>query len=349
MVDNKKIFEWCVIGAGPAGIAAVGKLLDHGIPAQKILWVDDKFKVGDLGTKWHNVSSNTTVRLFLDFLNECRSFKFDERIQHFQLEKIEPHLTCKLINIVKPLQWISNQLLQQVATYQGMVGSLAVNERCWEITVDKNKFKTTNVILAIGAEPNRLGHKNTKEIILENALDYSQLKQCCSNVDSVAVFGSSHSAIIIIRYLVELGLSRIVNFYLSPLKFALPMEDWILFDNTGLKGTTADWARENILGKMPKNLFRYPATKRNIRTYLDGCDRVIYAVGFYPRAIKVKGMVELQHNVHNGIIAPGLFGFGIAFPKQTTDPFGNREESVGLWKFMMHINNVLPIWLRYGL
>ena len=348
MADNKENFEWCVIGAGPAGIAAVGKLLDHDIPAQKILWIDDKFKVGDLGTKWHNVSSNTTVQLFLDFLNECCSFQFDERIQHFQIEKIDPLNTCKLINIVKPLQWISNQLSQQVATYYGMALRLAINGRCWEIAVDKHKFKATNVILAIGAEPNRLGHMNVKEIIPENALDYRQLKQSCRNVDSVAVFGSSHSAIIIIRYLVELGLSRIVNFYLSPLKFALPMEDWVLFDNTGLKGTTADWARENILGKMPKSLYRYPATKRNIRTHLSSCDRVIYAVGFHPRGIKVKGMVEVQHNAHNGIIAPGLFGFGIAFPKQITDPLGSREESVGLWKFMKHINNVLPIWLRYA-
>jgi hypothetical protein len=348
MVDNKKNFEWCVIGAGPAGIAAVGKLLDHDIPAQKILWIDDKFKVGDLGTKWYDVSSNTTVQLFLDFLNECRAFKYDERIQHFQLEKIDPHHTCKLTNVVKPLQWISNHLSQQVAIYQGMASRLAVNNRCWEITVDKHKFKATNVILAIGVEPDRLSHKDVKEIILEDALNYSQLKQSCSNIDSVAVFGSSHSAIIIIRYLVELGLSRIVNFYLSPLKFALPMGDWTLFDNTGLKGTTADWARENILGNMPENLYRYPSTKQNIRTYLTGCDRVIYAVGFHPRVIEVAGLVALQHNAHNGIIAPGLFGFGIAFPKQTTDPFGNREESVGLWKFMTHINSVLPIWLRYG-
>jgi hypothetical protein len=349
MTDNKENFEWCVIGAGPAGIAAVGKLLDHDIPAQKILWIDDKFKVGNLGTKWSDISSNTTVQLFLDFLNECRAFKFDERIQHFQIEKIDPHCTCKLINIIAPLQWISNHLSQQVATHEGMVGSLAVNNRCWEITVDKHKFKATNVILAIGAEPDRLHHKNIKEIVLEDALNYSQLIQCCDNVDSVAVFGSSHSATIIIRYLVELGLSRIVNFYRSPLKFALPMADWTLFDNTGLKGTTADWARENILGKMPENLYRYQATKQNIGTYLDRCDRVIYAIGFHPRVIKVAGMAEFQHNVHNGIIAPGLFGFGIAFPKQTIDPFGNREESVGLWKFMLHINNVLPIWLRYGL
>ena len=349
MTDNKENFEWCVIGAGPAGIAAVGKLLDHDIPAQKILWIDDKFKVGDLGAKWYDVSSNTTVQLFLDFLNECSAFQFKEKKQHFQIEKIDPHHTCKLINIIEPLQWVSNHLLQHVVTCQGMASRLSVHNRSWEVTVDKHIFKTANVILAIGAEPDRLCHKNIKEIILESALNYSQLKQCCDNVDSVAVFGSSHSAIIIIRYLVELGLSRIVNFYQSPLKFVLRMEDWTLFDNTGLKGTTADWARENILGKIPENLYRYQATNQNIETYLDGCDRVIYAVGFHPRDIKVEGMGALQHNIHNGIIAPGLFGFGIAFPKQTIDPLGNREESVGLWKFMMHINTVLPIWLRYGL
>ncbi len=349
MTGNKNNFEWCVVGAGPAGIAAVGKLLDHDLPAQDILWIDDKFKVGDLGAKWHGVSSNTTVQLFLDFLNECRAFKFDERIQHFQLEKIGPHQTCKLINIIKPLQWISNHLSRRVATCQGMVGQMSVNNRCWEIAVGKHKFKAANVILAIGAEPNHLHHENVKKIILEDALNYDQLRHCCDNVDSVAVFGSSHSAIIIIRYLAELGLNRIVNFYLDPLKFALPMGDWVLFDNTGLKGATADWARENILGKSPKNLYRYPATKQNIRTHLDGCDRVIYAVGFHPRVLKVVGLEKLQHNVCNGIIAPGLFGFGIAFPIQTTDPLGNREESVGLCEFMKHINSILPIWLNYGL
>lgn len=349
MADNKEKFGWCVIGAGPAGIAAVGKLLDHDIPAQKILWIDDKFKVGDLGTKWYDVSSNTTAQLFLDFLNDCRSFEFDKHIQHFQLEKIELHHTCKLINIIEPLQCISNHLSQQVAAYQGMASRLNVNNRCWEITVNNHKFRAAKVILAIGAEPARLCHENVKEIILKDALNYSQLKQCCDDVNNVAVFGSSHSAMIIIRYLAELSLSRIVNFYQSPLKFALRMGDWTLFDNTGLKGTTAEWARENILGTIPGNLHRYQATKHNIETYLDDCDRVIYAVGFRPRVIEVAGMSVLQHNIHNGIIAPGLFGFGIAFPKQTIDPSGNREKSVGLWKFMMHINTVLPIWLRYGL
>ena len=65
---DKKTYQWAVVGAGPAGIAAVGKLLDNGILAEDILWFDPHFKVGDLGLHWHNVSSNTKVKFFNDFL-----------------------------------------------------------------------------------------------------------------------------------------------------------------------------------------------------------------------------------------------------------------------------------------
>ena len=44
-------YAWTVIGAGPAGIAAVGKLLDHGIAPEKIAWIDPAFAAGDLGAK----------------------------------------------------------------------------------------------------------------------------------------------------------------------------------------------------------------------------------------------------------------------------------------------------------
>lgn len=55
-------FQWAVIGAGPAGIAAVGRLMDHGIPASKILWVDPHFSAGDLGRYWSSVSMKNPPR-----------------------------------------------------------------------------------------------------------------------------------------------------------------------------------------------------------------------------------------------------------------------------------------------
>ena len=64
MSDSKATFQWAVIGAGPAGIAAIGKLLDNDIDPAHIAWIDPAFCVGDFGTEWKNVSSNTRVKLF---------------------------------------------------------------------------------------------------------------------------------------------------------------------------------------------------------------------------------------------------------------------------------------------
>ena len=58
-------YEWTVVGAGPAGTAAVGKLLDHGIEPARIAWIDPAFAGGDVGGKWRTVSSNTVVGTFL--------------------------------------------------------------------------------------------------------------------------------------------------------------------------------------------------------------------------------------------------------------------------------------------
>ena len=70
-MQNKK-YKWVIIGAGPSGIAVVCKLLGSGVNPHELLWIDPYFKVGDLGRYWSNVSSNTKVRLFIDFLNSIK-------------------------------------------------------------------------------------------------------------------------------------------------------------------------------------------------------------------------------------------------------------------------------------
>ena len=54
-----------------------------------------------------------------------------------------------------------------------------------------------------------------------------------------------------------------------------------------------------------------------------------------------------QYNPHVGIIGPGLFGLGIAYPELKPDPFGSVESQVGLWKFMVYLNKILPLWFKY--
>lgn len=347
---NNPPFSWAVIGAGPAGIAAVGKLIDHGIDPQTIAWLDPEFKVGDFGTKWRNVSSNTKVKLFTRFYQACESFHYASVPDKFDIHHANPEETCLLSLAAYPLQWITDNLKKSVHAIHGKVLQLKLINRHWAITLnDNNHIHAKNVILATGAEPRSLIFPDVKEIPLETALDPEKLLSACHHEDVIAIFGSSHSAIIIIQTLLEnCNVKKVINFYLEPLRFAVYFDDWILFDDTGLKGKTAEWARENIDGTQPDKLERIISSEENIRMTLPQCSKAIYATGFQKRLIPVDGMKSLEYNNRNGIIAPGLFGLGIAFPEAKEDRYGTVEYRVGLWKFMDYLNHIMPVWLKYG-
>lgn len=345
---NKNIFQWAVIGAGPAGIAAVGKLLDAGIKPNHILWIDPSFNVGDLGSLWKNVSSNTTVKRFLDFLNASSSFLYKKAPTDFQINHLEPESTCTLNYIVEPLQWISDHLCKKVHAEKTMITNLSLSARVWTLQSEAHTYQSKNVVLATGSLPLDLDYPNTPALPFEIAMDKIRLKEVVNPQETFAVFGSSHSAIIVINYLVDLGVKKIINFYRSPCRYAINMGDWILFDNTGLKGHTAEWARQYIDGTLPPNLERYKSNEANIAKFLPECDKAIYTVGFKRRDTVTLGDYEHKHyNPHVGIIAPGLFGLGIAYPEIKPDPFGSVELQVGLWKFMVYLEKVLPIWFKY--
>lgn len=345
---GKKTAKWAVIGAGPAGIAAVGKLLDHGILPEHILWIDPYFKVGDLGKYWSNVSSNTKVKYFTAFLQAASSFAYEYQATHFFLDNLDAEETCSLGYVVAPLQWITEQLAKKVVAVRTSIHSMSLSERIWSLNDGTTTYKSHNVILATGSVPSNLNYPGVDVIPFESAIDKDKLSACINPNETYGVFGSSHSAIIIVRHLVELGVQKVINFYRSPCRYAIELNDWILFDNTGLKGDTALWARQNIDGSMPANLVRYNTSEPCIAQYLPECNKVIYAVGFEKRKNMVIGDYEdTKHNPHVGIIGPGLFGFGIAYPELKTDPFGTVESQVGLWKFMVYLNRVLPVWFKY--
>jgi hypothetical protein len=346
---NPTIFDWAVVGAGPAGIAAVGRLIDLGVTPQSILWIDPVFNVGDFGGLWSNVSSNTTVQLFQNFLHASSTFNYanapiDFAINHLPLDK-----TCTLNAIVESLQWISNEMCKKVHAVSGIAHQLARAKDHWAIDLTLTRFKAHKVILATGATPLVLDHK-TPSIPFDIAIDKQRLECIFNPQETYAVFGSSHSAIMIIRHLVELGSKRIINLYRSPCQYAMNMGDWIKFDNTGLKGDTACWARENIDGKHPSNLNRLLISECNLPNILKSCDKIIYAIGFERRdSTDVLGEQLDQYNQNTGIIAHGLFGLGIAYPELKSDPEGRYELQVGLWKFMLYLNQVLPLWLNQPL
>lgn len=344
---SKKPFEWAVIGAGPAGIAAVGKLQDSGIAAKDILWIDPAFKVGDLGTLWPNVSSNTTVALFLAFLTASKAFHYD-KAPPFPIDDLPKEETCKLAFIAEPLQWITRQMCTEVNHSLAKVRNLDLKSGIWTLSTDNENFQARKVIVATGSVPLNLDYSGVHVMNFETAIDKVALAKNFNPQFTYGVFGSSHSAVIVIQNLVELKAGKIINFYRSPCTYAVNLGDWTLFDNTGLKGQSAVFAREHIDGLLPPNLVRHISNEENITHYLPECDQVIYAVGFGQRHnILVNENAKPAYNPRVGIIGPGLFGFGIGFPELKADPFGYEEYQVGLWKFMVYLNKVLPVWSKY--
>jgi hypothetical protein len=322
-------YTWTVIGAGPAGIAAVGRLLDHGIAPEEVAWIDPEFTAGDLGGKWRAVPGNTHVASFLYYLTASPSFRFAEA-PHFELEDIDPEQTCPLGLVADPLVWISQRLCERVAVCRTIATELSLQNGQWTVDTERGEITSKNVILAVGAVPKKLAQQP-----LEGA--------------TVAVFGSSHSSMIALPNLLANPVTKVINFYQSPLRYAVYLEDWILFDDIGLKGKAACWARENIDGVYPERLERCSVRSPEFHEILQSCDHVVYTVGFERRQLPLTPQWgPLEYNATNGILAPGLFGIGIAFPEYKTDPLGFGQHRVGLQKFMERVNDALPLWLRYN-
>jgi cation diffusion facilitator CzcD-associated flavoprotein CzcO len=340
-------YAWTVIGAGPAGIAAVGRLIDHGIAPEKIAWIDPDFAGGDIGRKWRSVPSNTHLALFLDYFNGSAAFRFSEA-PPMPLLEIGLQETCPLGLVAEPLEWITGHLSERVDLHRTKATALSLAKRRWLIETGQQDLESENVILAVGAVPRKLNFPGLDEIPVEVALDPAKLAEQPLEGATVAVFGSSHSTMIALPHLLRRPVEKVVNFYRSPLRYAVYFDDWILFDDVGLKGKAAEWARQNIDGYLPDRLERCLVSSPDFDEQLAQCDRVLYTVGFERRKLpETRQWGELGYNPNNGIIAPGLFGVGIAFPQYAQDRYGDGEYRVGLKKFMDYLHCVLPVWLRY--
>lgn len=340
-------YSWTVIGAGPAGIAAVGRLLDQGVPPDKIAWIDPAFAAGDLGGKWRSVSSNTIAGTFLSFLNGSAAFRFSDAPRS-PLTEVDPQETCALALVADPLVWVTGHLRERVDAFETTATTLSLQRRKWRVETQDSEVTSDNVVLAVGAVPKSLDYP-VDEIPAEVALDADKLAEVPLEGATVGVFGSSHSSMIALPHLLRLPVGKVINFYRSPLKYAVYLDDWILFDDTGLKGRAAEWARENIDGACPERLERCWVSSPQFDEKLNECDRVVYTVGFEQRKLpQTPQWGPLPYNRMNGILAPGLFGLGIAFPEYAEDPYGYGQYRVGLRKFMDYLDAVLPLWMVYG-
>ena len=352
-------YNAAVVGAGPAGLAILSSLLDCG--QTSILWMDPHFNAGRLST-YIEVPSNTKVKLFQQYVTTSPSLnRFAEKALA-QFEGQDPDRGCSLALAVRMVQNLTDSIKKEdtgrVQCVKNILKELRYSDGTWHLDTGET---ADQVYLATGSRPRKIPKSGVSEIDLDIALKPSELCSLVSHDDTIGVVGSSHSAMLALKNLVDCKIrpKQIINFYRSPLLYAQYMDTWILYDNTGLKGEVAEWSKQEIdtgrledMGLITRVCVQDCSQEEQLRMW-GRCTKLVQAVGYdrneLPRiVINGEEVVDVAYDPLTGRIADGLFGYGIAFPEQTTDPYGNRELAVGLWKFMRYIratveNHVLQI------
>ncbi|MDF1655425.1 MAG: FAD/NAD(P)-binding protein [Coxiellaceae bacterium] len=321
----EKIFEWTVIGAGPAGIVSVAELFDQGIDADAIAWIDPAFKVGDLGTHWRYVSSNTPVESFTKVYSDFASFEYKPEDKKYFIDQLEANKRCPLMVAAQPLQDFTESFRKKISSYSDLAIKLAAVGDAWQVTMASGKsIKTKKVILALGAEARELPFSGLEVIPLTTAANPGLITKAITKDDVVAVYGAYQSARTVEENLAKTDAKKIYHFYRSKREF------------NGHIGSL----------DLDERVMPVEATADNMLKYMPQCNKVIYAVGFQRRHVSIDGLPEdYSYNYDTGRIAPGVYGIGLAFPEIMLHSHGRPEYKISAVRpFAKHLKEMFPQW-----
>lgn len=344
-------FEWAIIGGGPAGIITVAVLLELGIDPSHIVWIDAEFAVGRLGKHYGEVPANNKAKRFIEFIELSKVLKGISSPAIDRLYALDPEKEYPLQVIIDPLQDITDHFLKSVPHVRGYLNALEYHSDSWTLLLDGCSLEAQRVVLALGSHPRDLSYSNDSQkiISLDDALRPSVLLQQVKADDTVAVFGGAHSAVLIMKWLSEMPVARIINFYRQPLQY--PSADVAKCTMQGdiLSGVAAAWARDVLdSDNPPSNIVRVKTSDASLRSWLPLCTKIIYAAGYERNDMPAVSGVSLQpYDVHTGIIGTHLFGIGIAFPEFVEDHVHNTcKFQIGLLDFMKFAQRMLPEWMH---
>ena len=352
LCDEQLNVPWTVIGAGPAGISVIGILLDSGILPNQIVWMDPEFNVGRLGKYYNNVPGNAKVKQYIDFLKACKAFGQVQSPSIDLLFSMPPEKAPALKFIIEPLLDITQYLKTQTIPLTDLLTSLEFHDDQWYVGTKNNLVRSDHVVLATGSHPREVHYEGVQQIPLDQALDKSILSTLITPNDTIGVIGSAHSALLIVKYLTELPVKKIINFFNKSIMYPTPVNGGIAWPESGIKGELATWCQNVLTKNPPANLMRVFNTPDLFKMWLPSCTKVIFAGGFDRNELPaINGDLSIyeQYNCSSGIIGPRLFGIGIAFPEKKIDALGNAQYMVGLPFFMPYIQKIMPEWMKKSL
>jgi hypothetical protein len=370
------------------------------LDAPRVAWVDPLFAGGRINARYREVPSNTKVGLFLDYAAATSVFR-DVLIQTpspnavSRLQELPADQTCALGFAGDMLRQLSDGMAldERIECVRGTVSQAVWDADAaeWTVTIREapadgdeapgavvDTHSAPMLVYCTGAAPKSVALLPAAEpepLDLDVALTPSVLARTipADRPVTIGVVGASHSAVLVLMNLVALARSshpalRVRWFSRHPaLRFAEYKDGWILYDNTGLKGDAAKWARAHLDGdNLAKSTVAGPvitrvdcsggadAERAAFAEHLPACDSVVQAVGYQNAPLPempATGPVKYDHEtggfmeVASGEPVRGLFGAGIAFPERVVDRAGNVEHAVGFWKFMRFLKRAVPEWV----
>lgn len=340
---------WTIVGAGPAAIAALGMLIDLGIPSEMIRWVDPEFNVGRMGKYYANVPGNGKTEAYIQFLNACECFKKYDSPALKTLRENDTQDRCVLSMVVGALCDLTDFLTQEVVATKASVSRVDLVNDDWNVVLDTgDSFTTHNIVLATGSHPISLDYGVKEEIPLDIALDKRTLKTLIDPSDTIAVVGGSHSAILLLKYMHEIGVPRVMNFYKHPIVYDSDLGEGNPTGFNGLKGSVAQWAYYTLEKEKPTSIVRIRNTPEARDAWMSFCNKIIYAIGYERNELSFLGPLANQaqsYDPNTGVIAPRIFGIGIAFPEQRPSADEKPQNLIGIIDFMTYAQRVVPLWV----
>ncbi|KAL4453897.1 hypothetical protein ABPG74_003780 [Tetrahymena malaccensis] len=363
---QESLYEYCVVGAGPAGICAIAKILERNVNPKKILWIDPQFQVGAFGREWAGVPGNTSVESYIKVNQEIFKIlnKLDsQNIPKFDIDAMPLKATCALEVAAEPMQYITERFLKIVCSQRSIVKKISRTNLGWALLLENGDNAFSNrIILSVGVKSRTVDlpkkeSQHIKIVPVEEIVDEQRLKKISKGMKKVAVIGSSHTAALATMHLLQAGLT-VCQFINAPYKYAQPItlnnQKSTLFDNTGLKGQVAEFTKklttDLVQGQYKKTIHFFKSDEQNLKKILPKCSHLVFAIGFEPNnTIQIEDYFDqnLTHDPLTSILRDGIFGIGISYPLQQLN-CGILEYQVGYGKFWNTINDyIINIWASY--
>jgi cation diffusion facilitator CzcD-associated flavoprotein CzcO len=314
----------CIIGCGATGLLLLHNLQKHGVPPEQVIVVDPTFYGGDLCNKWCCVTSNTRWEQLL------QAVPYPGGTPE-KWSSLSPTSPCPLRHYIDYLLEVVKPYLLQCELHSTYATNVVFTNK-WSITLKAQKtlVEADILLVATGSEPKQLDLPYPS-IPLEIALNRDRLQQTVSSGQHILVFGTAHSATLIVRNLLECG-AKVTNFYATPKPFYFDKEG----DYDGLKQEAATIAEKILTKELPVSLVSVQDMGGIIR-HTRNVDAVVYAIGFEPR--DPFGLKE--YNPETGQLNgyPNGWGFGIAYPNKAPD---GVHYDVSIPAFQAHIEKQMP-------